>query len=369
METRRRLLLAVLLTALLHLPALALAARSGLADPVANRPGAGSPPVALTPDRLSSVPEAAGLPVSRPVAEPIATFSFVAQDTTAGISGVIVASKFFAVGSVVPWGRGDVGAIATQAYGNTTFGPRGLDLLAAGASPEQTLAILLESDPGRDSRQVGIVDARGRSATYTGSACMAWAGGRSGPGYAAQGNILTGPEVVDAMVASYLASEGQYLGDRLLAALEAGEAAGGDSRGKQSAAFLLVATGKGYAGFNDILCDLRVDDHEDPFAELRRIYEVWLPNQLITEGYQRVEEGRYDEAIALGERAGELDPDSGQPFYHLACYYARAGREERAYHYLAWAVRLDGALSKQAETDPDLAPLRGRPEWETAMGR
>lgn len=307
---------------------------------------------------------------SGPVGEPpVATFSFVACDTTAGVAGVIVASKFFAVGSVVPWGRGDVGAVATQAFCNTTFGPRGLELLEAGASPEQVLEILLENDPGRASRQVGIVDAKGRSATYTGPECMDWAGGRSGPGYAAQGNILTGPEVVDQMVESFLGTEGQYIGDRLLQALEAGESRGGDSRGRQSAALLLVATGQGYGGFNDVLCDIRVDDHPNPFAELRRIYEMWLPNRMITEGYTLVEEGRFDEAIRRGERAAELDPDSGGPYYHLACYYSRAGNEERAYHYLGWAIRLDPSLSKQAETDPDLAPLRGRTEWNTAMGK
>ena len=157
----------------------ALALISGIAlvstpDPVsADRlasGGAGSPPVAT--DRLAS---------GGAKSPPVATFSFVAQDTSAGISGVVVASKFFAVGSVVPWGQGDVGAVATQAFCNTTFGPRGLALLAAGATPEQALEVMLQDDPGRESRQVGIVDARGRSATHTGSECMAWAGGRSAP--------------------------------------------------------------------------------------------------------------------------------------------------------------------------------------------
>lgn len=323
------------------------------------------PLLAPVPEPLEAVAQNA---VSEKTHPRIATFSFVAVDTAAQIAGVIVASKFFSVGSVVPWGRGDVGAIATQSFANTSFGPRGLDLLATGATPEETMQILLRDDTGRDQRQVGIVDAEGHSATYTGASCMAWAGGRSGPGFAAQGNILTGPEVVDRMVESFEQSEGRYLGDRLLAALEAGDAAGGDSRGRQSAALLLVATGQGYGGFNDRLCQLNVDDHADPIGELRRLYRLWRPNQLIFEGYRLVEDSRYDDAIAKGKEAAELDPDSGEPFYHLACYYARAGRLDDAIHYLEWAVRLAPRLKTQAATDTDLTPVRARTDYQQRIG-
>lgn len=298
---------------------------------------------------------------------PVATFSIVACDTAAGIWGVAVASKFFSVGSVVPWARGDVGAIATQAFANTTFGPNGLDLLEHGANAQETLEILLRQDLERERRQVGVVDAQGGSATFTGKDCMAWAGGKTGPGYSAQGNILTGPEVVDAIALTFEGTEG-YLGNRLLAALEAGERTGGDSRGRQSAALRLAAVGQGYGGFNDILCDLRVDDSADPIAELKRLYGIWRPTQLITEGYRLLDEGRYDEAIARGEEAAKLDPDSGEPYYHLACYYSRSGDAKQALHYLEWALRLDPALKKQAATDTDLAPLHDDPEYQRILG-
>jgi uncharacterized Ntn-hydrolase superfamily protein len=201
------------------------------------------------------------------------TFSIVGRDAEAGQLGVAVASKFLAVGAVVPWLEAEVGAIATQARANTRYGPDGLALLRAGASASEALAEVLASDPGRDDRQAGIVDAQGRGATHTGARCMAWAGGRIGPGYAAQGNILTGPEVVAAMAADFESSTGR-LADRLLRALAAGDAAGGDRRGRQSAAIAVVAPGGGYGGNDDSLVDLRVDDHVNPVPELRRLYEI-----------------------------------------------------------------------------------------------
>ena len=310
---------------------------------------------------------AADRPISsRAMPEPVATFSIVGCDTADGVWGVAVASKFLAVGSVVPWARSGAGAVATQSFANTSFGPDGLALMEHGATAEEVLEILLRQDAGRASRQVGVVDANGDAATFTGEECMAWAGGKIGPGFAAQGNILTGPEVVDAMAQSFSASEG-FLGDRLLTALEAGDVAGGDSRGRQSAAVYLVAEGQGYGGFNDVMCDLRVDDHENPLVELRRVYNVWRPTQLIYEGYNLVEEGRYEEAIARGEEAARLDPDSGDPFYHLACYYSRSGDLEQAMHYLEWAVRLNEELKGQAEGDPDLRPLRERDDYQRLM--
>ncbi|MDW8060216.1 MAG: DUF1028 domain-containing protein [Thermomicrobium sp.] len=204
----------------------------------------------------------------------LSTFSIVAVDRTTGELGIAVASKFLAVGAVVPWARAGAGAVATQSYANVSYGPRGLELMAAGHSAGETLARLLADDPDRELRQVGIVDARGGTATFTGSGCHAWAGGRTGPGYAVQGNILAGPDVVDAMAHAFETTSGP-LAVRLLAALAAGDRAGGDRRGRQSAALLVVKERGGYGGYTDRYIDLRVDDHTDPVAELQRLYEIW----------------------------------------------------------------------------------------------
>jgi uncharacterized Ntn-hydrolase superfamily protein len=198
------------------------------------------------------------------------TFSIVAVDPTTGEAGVAVASRFLAVGSVVPYAVAGAGAVATQALANVTFGPDGIALLASGVQAPAALDRLVQADPLRDHRQVGIVDATGGAATWTGSSCMDWAGGRTGAGMAAQGNILAGPVVVDAMVDAW-ATAGGSLADRLLHALEVGDAAGGDRRGRQSAAVLVVKPEGGYLGANDRWLDLRVDDHADPVAELRRV--------------------------------------------------------------------------------------------------
>lgn len=199
------------------------------------------------------------------------TFSIVAWDPETEELGVATQSKFLAVGSVVPWAIGGVGAVATQSWANTSYGPRGLELLGRGAEPEEALQRLLADDPDRESRQVGIVDAQGRAASFTGKKCFSWAGGRIGEHYACQGNILVGGETIDAMADSLDSTRGQELAGRLTAALAAGQAAGGDSRGCQSAALVVVREGGGYGGFNDRFLDLRVDDHEAPIAELERL--------------------------------------------------------------------------------------------------
>ena len=209
------------------------------------------------------------------MADPVvATYSIVACDLGAGQWGVAVQSKFLAVGAVVPWAEAHVGAVATQAYANPTYGPEGLRLLREGLSADDVLARLTEADEGRDQRQLGIVDAQGRSATFTGSACSDWAGGRTGPAYAAQGNILVSGETVDALAETFVAEAGTPLAERLIACLTAAEAAGGDRRGQQSAAVLVVERGGGYAGLTDTLVDLRVDDHPAPIEELRRLYDI-----------------------------------------------------------------------------------------------
>jgi uncharacterized Ntn-hydrolase superfamily protein len=203
----------------------------------------------------------------------VATFSIVAFDSGTEELGVAVQSKFLAVGSIVPWARAGVGAVATQAMANFDYGPRGLELMSRGKTAEETVEALISADDEREHRQVGVVDARGRAATFTGSECFEWAGGVTGESYAAQGNILIGQETVEAMAKTF-ESAGDDLAGRLLTALDAGQAAGGDSRGKQSAALLVVREGGGYGGNNDRSVDLRVDDHPEPIKELIRLREL-----------------------------------------------------------------------------------------------
>lgn len=200
----------------------------------------------------------------------LSTFSLVAFDPTNGDLGVVVASKFLAVGAVVPYAQAGVGAIATQAWANTRYGPLGLEMLRQGMTPNEVGLALTSSDENAAQRQFGIVDAQGRAFSFTGSGCFSWAGGRTGVNYAVQGNILTGPEVVEAMAETFEKTPGT-LADRLLAALAAGQAAGGDRRGQESAALLVVRAKGGYGGLNDRYLDLRVDDHPRPIQELERL--------------------------------------------------------------------------------------------------
>lgn len=201
------------------------------------------------------------------------TFSIVARSDDGTSWGVAVASKFLAVGNVVPIARAGVGAVATQANANVAWKNAALQLLTDGLSAAIVVQRLVDED-GRDDRQIGIVDARGDAATHTGAGCLHWAGGFLGPGVAIQGNILTGPEVVAAMKNSWENSVGEALAHRLLAALSAGDLAGGDSRGRQSAALLVVRDAAGYGGLDDVAVDLRVDDHPDPVTELGRLLDL-----------------------------------------------------------------------------------------------
>jgi uncharacterized Ntn-hydrolase superfamily protein len=202
------------------------------------------------------------------------TFSIAAVDAEAGEAGVVVQSKFLAVGAMVPWARAGVGAVATQAFADVTLGVRGLDLLAAGVEPRDALDRLLEGDDRREQRQVGIVDMAGRSASFTGSECFDWAGDESGEGFCCQGNVLAGPEVVAGMAEVFRRTAGSPLPDRLVAALRAGQAAGGDRRGQEAAALLVVRPGGGYGGNHDRWLDLRVDHHDEPIEELARLLDL-----------------------------------------------------------------------------------------------
>jgi uncharacterized Ntn-hydrolase superfamily protein len=202
------------------------------------------------------------------------TYSIVACDLERREWGVGVQSKFLAVGSVVPWAEAEIGAVATQAFANARYGPEGLALLSSGLAAAEVVARLTEADEGRDDRQLGVVDREGAGASYTGASCLEWAGGRTGPGYATQGNILVSEATVAALSESFEETAGRPLPERLLAALAAAQRAGGDRRGQQSASLLVVRKGGGYGGTSDVVCDLRVDDHPTPVEELLRLYDL-----------------------------------------------------------------------------------------------
>ena len=206
------------------------------------------------------------------VSEPsISTYSIVARDQQTGELGVAVQSKFIAVGSVVPYALADVGAIASQAWGNTRYGPAGLDLLTRGKTAEEVVRLMTKADPNREHRQLAVIGIDGNASIFTGKECKDWAGGKTGVNYAVQGNLLTAAEVIQAMSTGFEESNGT-LAERMIASLHAGQQAGGDKRGKQSAALLIVKRGWGYGGLNDRFRDLRVDDHPFPVKELERIY-------------------------------------------------------------------------------------------------
>lgn len=201
------------------------------------------------------------------------TFSIVGYDPKEKEWGIAVQSKFLGVGAVVPFAKAGVGAVATQSYANTSYGPRALQLMEEGKTAEEALEIITKDDPDKELRQVGLLDALGNPASFTGEGCYDWAGGMTGPHFAAQGNILVDEKTVEAMGQTFISTEGS-LAERLLAALNAGQLAGGDSRGQQSAALLVVKEAGGYGGFNDRFIDLRVDDHPEPITELIRIYHL-----------------------------------------------------------------------------------------------
>jgi len=257
----------------------------------------------------------------------ISTFSIVARDPETGDFGVAVQSRYFAVGAVVPHASAGVGAIATQARGNLLYGPEGLELLADGIPSDEVIERLVAVDPLRTERQVGIVDAQGEAASFTGKDCLPWAGSRVGEHYAVQGNLLAGPQVVDAMATAFEAAPGDFP-DRLVYALAAGQAAGGDMRGRQSAALLVVRKGGGYLGLTDRYIDLQVEDHATPIRELLRLLHIrqaQLATTTATELIQRAEEdadGTRTQLLAQAReqmlRAVTLDPEDDYGWWLLA---------------------------------------------------
>jgi uncharacterized Ntn-hydrolase superfamily protein len=287
-----------------------------------------------------------------------ATFSICALDPANGEVGCAVQSRYFAVGSVVPWAKAGVGAVATQAAGVAAFGPRVLALMEQGLTPEQAIASALADDEGRETRQLGAVAADGRSASHTGRECMAWAGHRTNEGYAVQGNILAGEAVVVEMERAFLETGGS-LAERLVSALEAGQAAGGDSRGQQSSAIVVERPGAAAESRDglDLVCELRVEDHPEPIAELRRLLGIHLIWDALRRASAFHEPGRYGEGRAALAAALERHGDDAVLLYDLACFECLGGDTEAALAHVARALELDPGLRAGVAVDSDFAAL------------
>ncbi len=278
----------------------------------------------------------------------VATFSIVARDPDTGALGCAVQSRYFAVGAVVPWGEADVGIVATQANVNVGYGPQAIDLLRQGLSAEAVLEKIQAADsfPDKDGRQVAIIDPKGGIAVYTGPTANYWAGHKKGKNYSAQGNILTGPEVVDAMAATFEKTEGS-LAERLVAALEAGQEAGGDSRGRQSAALLVVQKGAGRNTNNDVQTRLHVDDHPTPIKELRRLLNIQLAMEAMRTSREHMRESQTKEALEAAKRAAELWPDSSDTYLNLGLIAYRTGDKDQALTALRKAKEMNPLFEGQ----------------------
>lgn len=293
------------------------------------------------------------------------TFSIVAVDIDRRQVGVAVQSKYFAVGAVVGWARAGVGAVATQALGLARYGPEILGRLEAGAAPRAALEAALAGDPMANQRQLGVVHADGRSAQHTGAACLDWAGGQTGEGFAAQGNILAGPQVVDEMVRAFRSTSAS-LAERLMAALEAAQAAGGDRRGQQSAALLVEQEGYRHLASEglDTVVDLRVDDHAEPIAELRRLLGLRLRQEVSSRAMRFYNAHDFAAAAAVMAEGLVRYPGSPDILYNLACFESLAGRTVDSLDHLRQAIALEGSYRQLAAADNDFEAVRTTSEFE-----
>jgi uncharacterized Ntn-hydrolase superfamily protein len=292
------------------------------------------------------------------------TFSICAADPAAQEVGCAVQSRYFAVGSVVPWAKAGVGAVATQAAGVAIYGPRVLALLEEGQTPDEAIVAVLADDAGRETRQLGAVTADGRGAAHTGVECLAWAGHRVGDGYAVQGNILAGEAVVAGMERAFLETAGS-LAERLVASLQAGQAAGGDVRGQQSAAIVVERVGAAQESREGIdrVCELRVEDHPEPIAELGRLLGIHLFWEAVRRASRFHEPGLYAEGVALLRGAVAQHGEDAVLLYDLACFESLAGETEDALRHLSRALELDPQLRAGAAADTDVDALRQDPRF------
>jgi uncharacterized Ntn-hydrolase superfamily protein len=324
---------------------------------------------ALTIALCSVVSLAASLPAAAQDYDPnqLGTFSIIARDTATGELGMGVQSKAFAAGNRAMTIKGGLAVIAHQAAANPMYGEVGMELLAKGMTPQQALDFMLRADEGRDNRQVSILDVEGRSASWSGKGANDWKGHTCGTNYCAQGNILVGPEVVAALSKSFESSTGP-LAERLLAALDAGQAAGGDARGMQSGAIVVVKPLAGSGGFSDRVIDIRVDDHKTPLAELRRLLNMVRSGQLITEANQKATAGDLAAATATATKATELSPENDNTWVALASIHLKAGRKPQALDAIRRAVELNPGNRRQLPKNTNFSSIASDPEFRKIVG-
>ena len=297
----------------------------------------------------------------------LATYSIIARDPDTGELGMGVQSKAFAAGNRAMHAKGGVAVIAHQASANPMYGAIGIDLIERGYSPQEALDMMVASDEGRDRRQVAILDMQGRTAAWSGTGASDWKGHRCGRDYCAQGNILVGPEVVDAMAASIESSSGP-LAERLMDALDAAQAAGGDARGKQSGAILVVAPRAGSGGFSDRVVDIRVDDHPRPLEELRRVLNLFRSGQMVRIGNASLAAGDLEEALATATAARDRSPENDNAWVALAAVQARMGQDAEALESLRRAVELNPGRMRTLPRDQNFESLHGNPNFLRLVG-
>lgn len=287
----------------------------------------------------------------------VTTFSIVAFDPSNKDLGVAVHSRYFSVGSIVPWAAAEVGAIATQSFVNASYGPRGLQLLKEGLAVREVIGKLTSQDEARDYRQLGLVDSKGNAAVFTGKKCLEWAGSKVGKNHAALGNILAGKEVVENMSVKFESAKGD-LARKLVAALEAGEAAGGDIRGRQSASLLVVRKEGGRGGYGDRYIDLRVEDHAKPTEELRRLLGLSRVYYLIDEAEDKFTAGDLESALSNLQKAISLNRNIDDAHIDLALIFMKLGRKEEAIEAFKEALRLNPKLKRVIKQLPSVGLMK-----------
>jgi uncharacterized Ntn-hydrolase superfamily protein len=299
--------------------------------------------------------------VSSGLAHLASTFSIVAFDPITKDLGVAVQSRYFSVGSVVPWAESGVGAIATQSFVNVSYGPRGLELLKEGLNVEDVIGRLTRDDEGKEFRQLGIIDSKGNASAFTGWRCLEWAGSIVGKNYTAQGNILAGEDVVKGMSQKFESTKGE-LADKLVAALEGGQEGGGDARGRQSAALLVVRKNVGRAGYGDRYIDLRVEDHPEPIAELKRLLVMHRVYRLIDDGEEKMATGDPEGGLSMIKEAVSLGPSIDDAHIDLGVIYLKLGKRDEALKAFGQALKLNPRMKTMIKQLPGAGLMEKDPE-------